>query len=80
MGSGGESRSDMEAKLESKENTEMGGNMSASEDEGDRGTVVTLVECYEPATASVDDEHDTNMHGEDPESRKHAVSEDTAVK
>ena len=35
MGLGGESRSDMEVELESEEPTEMGGNASASEDEGD---------------------------------------------
>ena len=48
MGSGGESRSDMEVELESEEATEMGDDMSASEDEGDKGTVVTSVEHRSP--------------------------------
>ena len=76
---GGESRSDMEAELESEEPMEMGGNASASEDEGDRGAVMTSMEHHEPTTASVGDGCDTKMRYDVPKSRKHATSEDTAV-
>ena len=58
----------MEAELESEEPTEMGGNTSASKDEGDRGVVVTSVEHRE-----------TEMGGDVLESRKRATSEDTAL-
>jgi len=78
-GSGGESRSDVEAKLESEESTEMGGDASASEDKGDRGDVVTSAEHREPTAASVGGGHDTEMHGDVPESMKHDASEDTAI-
>ena len=44
----------MEAELESEEPTKMGGDASSSEDEGDRGIVVTSVEHREPATMFVD--------------------------
>ena len=49
----------MEGELELEEPTEMGGDMSDSEDEGDRGAVVTSVECHEPATVSVSGGHNT---------------------
>ena len=76
---GGESRSDMEAELESEEPTEVDGDTSTSEDEGDRGIVVTSVERHEPATVSVNGGRDAEKHGDILESRKHATSEDTAV-
>jgi len=69
----------MKAELEPKEPTEMGGDMSASEDEGDRGAVMTSVEHREPTATSIDDGQDTEMRGDIPESRKHAASEDTAI-
>jgi len=53
VGSGGESRNDVEAELESEEPMEMGDDMSALEDEGDRGAIVTLVERHEPAATLV---------------------------
>ena len=69
----------MEAELKLDEPTEMGGDASASEDEGDRGTVLTLVEHHEPVAASVDGGHDTETCGDVPESRKRTTSEDTTV-
>ena len=57
----------------------MGGIASASEDEGDRGAVVTSVEHYETTAVSVGGGRDTKTHGDVPESRKHAVSKDTIV-
>ena len=53
MGLGGREPDDVEAELESEEPMEMGGNMSAFEDEGDMGAVVTLVEHHELASASI---------------------------
>ena len=52
MGLGGESRSDMEVELVSEEPTEMGGDASTFEDEGDRSVVVTSVERHEPTATS----------------------------
>ena len=75
----GKSRSDVEVELKSEEPMKMGGNASASEDEGDRGAVVTSVEHYEPTTASVGNGRDTEMRGGVPKSRKHATSEETAM-
>ena len=69
----------MEAGLESKEPTEMGGDTSTSEDEGDRGIVMTSVEHHEPAATSVGDGWDVEKHGDIPESRKRATSEDTTI-
>lgn len=70
----------MEAELELEESTEMGGNTSASEHEGDRGTVVTSVEHHEPMAASVGGGHDSETRGDVLELRKHAMSEDTGLK
>ena len=69
----------MEAELESEEPTEMGGNTSASKDDGDRGAIVTSSEHREPMAASVDCGRDTETCDDVPESRKRAVSEDTTV-
>ena len=69
---GGESRSDVEAELESEEPTEMGGDMSTSEDDRDRGITVTSVECRAPVAASVGDGQNTERYGNVPASRKHA--------
>jgi len=80
VGSGGESRNDVEAELESEEPMEMGGDVSASEDEGDMGTIVTSVEHHEPAATSIGGRHDIETRGDVPESRKHAASEDTGLK
>ena len=79
MGSRGESRSDMEAELESEEPIEMGDDMSASEDEGDMSATVTSVEHHEPADASIISGRDMETCGTVPESRKHAMSEDTTL-
>ena len=79
MGLGGESRSNVEAELESEELTEMGGYASASEDEGHRGAVMTSVDHHEPTTTSVGGGWDTETCGDVPESKKRAMSEDTAV-
>jgi len=76
----GESWSDVEVELESEEPIEMGGDASASKEEGDRSGVVTSAEHREPMVASVDSGRDTKTRGDVPESRKHAASEDTAVK
>ena len=79
MGQGGKSRSDVEAELESEEPMEMGGDASASKDDGDRGAIVTSGEHREPAATSVSCGHDMETCGDVPESRKCAASEDTAV-
>ena len=57
----------------------MGGDASTSEDEGDRGIVVTLVERREPTAASIGGGWDTERHDDVPESRKRATSEDTTI-
>ena len=69
----------MEAELELEESTKMGGDATASEDKGDRGTVVTSVEHREPMAASIGGGHAMEMRSDVPESRKHAASEDVAV-
>ena len=69
----------MEAELESEEPTKMGGDMSASEDEGGWGAIVTSVEHHEPAATSIGGGRDTKMCGDVPESRKRTMSEDTAI-
>ena len=76
---GCESRSDVEVELESEEPTEMGGDASASRDEGDRGVVATSVENHDPAAASVGDRRDMETCDDVPESRKRAASEDTFI-
>lgn len=55
---------------------EMGGDASASKDEGDRAMVVTSVEHHEPTAASVGGGRTTEMRGDVPESRKRTMSED----
>ena len=77
---GGESRIDVEAELESEEPTKMGDDASASEDEGDKGIALTLVNRREPMASPVGGGHGTETRGDIPESRKHAVSEDAALK
>ena len=69
----------MEAELELEEPVEMGDDASSSEDEGDRGTAMTLVERCEPAAMPVDGWRGTEMHANVPESRKRIVSGDAAV-
>jgi len=69
----------VEAELESKEPTEMGDDASASEDEGVRGAAVTSVEHYEPTARSIDGGRDMEKCCDVAESRKHTVSEDTAL-
>ena len=76
---GGESRSDVDAELKSEEPTKMGDHVSAAEDEGDRGAIVTLVEHREPTAASISGRRDTETRDDVPESRKHATSKDTAL-
>ena len=58
----------------------MGDDVSSSEDDGDRGAGVTLVERREPAIAPVGGGHGAETRGDVPESRKHAESEDAALK
>ena len=70
----------MEAELESEEPIEMGDDVSSSEDEGDRGTAMTLVERHEPVATTVGGRRNVETHGNVPESRKRATSEDTALK
>ena len=57
----------------------MGGDASTSEDEGDRGIVVTTVEHHEPTAASIGGGQDMEKRGDIPKSRKSAMSEDTVV-
>ena len=59
---------------------EMGDDTSALEDEEVRGTVVTSVEHHEPAATFVGGWCDVETRNDVPESRKHAVSEDAALK
>ena len=47
-----ENRSDVEAELESEDPTEVGGEASTSEDEGDRDAIVTSAEHREPTAES----------------------------
>ena len=70
----------MEAELELEEPMKMGDDMSALEDEGDRGAAMTLVERCEPAAMPVGGGCGTEVHGDVPKSRKHAASEDAALK
>ena len=70
----GENQSDMEAELELEEPTDMGGDTSTSEDEGDQGVIATSVERRESTAASADGGRDTKRHGNVPMSRKRAVS------
>ena len=58
---------------------EMGDNMSALEDEGDRGIVVTLVEHREPVTTPIGGGRGMETRGDIPQSRKRAVSEDVVL-
>jgi len=52
---------------------------SAWKDEEVRGTIVTSVEHHEPMATSVSGGHDVETHGNVPELRKHAVSEETTL-
>ena len=70
----------MEAELESEEPTEMGGDATTFEDEGDRGIIVTLVERHEPTTASASGGRDAKRHGDVPTSRKRTACSDAAAK
>ena len=76
----GESQSDMEAEPESEEPTEMGGDASTSEDEGDRGIIATSVERRVPMATPVSGGRNTERRSDVPTSRMHTVSSDTAVK
>ena len=69
----------MEAELESKEPTETGDDASSSEDEGDRGAAMTLVEHHEPMVAPISGGRGMETLSDVPESRKHVMSEDTAL-
>ena len=69
----------MEAELESKEPTETGDDASSSEDEGDRGAAMTLVERCEPIATPVGGGRGTETCGNVPESRKHTASGDAAI-
>ena len=69
----------MEAELELEEPTEIGDDVSALVDKGDRGAIVTLVEHYEPIAASISGERYTEARRDVPKSRKHAMSEDTTI-
>ena len=76
---GGESQSNIEAELELEEPTKMGDDTSVSEDEGDRGAAMTLVERHEPTAVPVGGVRDTEMRNDIPESRKRAVSGDALL-
>ena len=69
----------MEAELESEEPTKMGDDVSASEDEEDRGAIVTLVEHREPTVVPVGGGRGTETRGDIPKSWKRTASEDTTV-
>ena len=56
----------MEAELESEEPTEMGGDPSTSEDDGDRGIITTLVERHEPMAVSISGGRDMERRGDVP--------------
>ena len=58
----------------------MGDDVSASKDEGDRGTAMTLFERREPTTAPISGGHGTETHGDVLESRKRPASGDAFVK
>ena len=70
----GESQSDVEAKLESEEPTEMGGDASSSEDEGGWDVVATSVERRGPMGASISGGRDTERCGNVATSRKCVAS------
>jgi len=53
--------------------------MSSSEDEGDWGVIVTLVEHCEPAITSISGGRDAETRDAVPQSRKHATSEDASI-
>ena len=74
-----ENRSDVEAELESEEPTEIGGDASTSEDDGDRGVVATSVERRVPAAASIGGGRDTKRRGDVPTSRKCTAISDATV-
>ena len=61
-----ENRSDVEAELELEEPTETGGDASTSEDDGDRGVIVTSVERRAPTAASIGGGWDTERHDDVP--------------
>ena len=69
----------MEAELESEEPMEMGGDMSTSKDEGDRGIITISVEHHAPMAMSVSSGQDTERRGDVPASRKHTASSGAAV-
>ena len=62
----GENQSDVEAELELEEPTEMGGDMSTANYEGDWGIVATSVEHHEPAAASISGGQDVERSGDIP--------------
>ena len=70
----------MEAELELEEPTETVDDASSSEDEGDRGTAMTLVEHRKPKTTPVSGRRGTEVRGDIPESRKRTASENAALK
>jgi len=57
----------------------MGGDMSTSEDDRERGVIVTLVERRTPTATFVGGGRDTERRGDIPVSRKCAVSSDPVV-
>ena len=76
---GSERREEVEEELESKDPTESGDDVGSTEDVGDEGAAVTLVEQSEPMATPVGGGRGTETRGDVPESRKHATSEDTAL-
>ena len=71
-----ENQSDVEAKLESEDPTEVGGDASSFEDEGSRSIIATSVERREPTAASVDGGWEAERRGYVPAPRKCAASSD----
>ena len=54
--------------------------MGSLEDEGDKGTAVTLVEHHVPTAVPVSGGHGTETRGDAPKSRKRAIGEDATHK
>ena len=72
----GESRSDVEAELESEDPMEMGDDMISSEEEGGRDAGATSASHREPAAAPASGGQDTERRGDAPAPRRRAASSD----
>ena len=72
-----ESRSDIEAELESEDPMEMGDDVISSEEEGGQDTSVTSMVHREATATTASDRRDVERRGDAPTPRKHATSSDT---